>query len=101
MTYEEFKEFLRQEGETRATQGGLLAIPDLRSRVPLERPVFDEYVHRLHAERVIHLLSHVDGGACRMTSGRTAWCTTAAGSSTGSAGCRPRRRLLPELSEAR
>ena len=62
MTYEEFKEFLRQEGETRATQGGLLPIPELRSRVPLERNVFDEYVHRLHAERVVHLLSHVDGG---------------------------------------
>ncbi len=62
MIYEEFREFVRQEGETRAIQGGLLAIPDLRLRLALERAVFDEYVHRLHAERVIHLLSHVDGG---------------------------------------
>ena len=56
------QEFVRQEGETRATPGGLLAIPDLRSRLLLERSTFDEYIHRLHAERVIHLLSHVDGG---------------------------------------
>ena len=61
MNYEEFKEFLRQEGELRATQGGLVPIPELRLRVPLEREVFDEYVLRLHAERLVHLLSHVDG----------------------------------------
>lgn len=61
MLYDEFKAFLRQEGETRATQGGLLPIPELRSRVPLDRAAFDEYVHRLHTERLIHLLSHVDG----------------------------------------
>jgi len=42
--------------------GGLLPIPELRSRVPLEPPVFDAYIHRLHGERLIHLLSHVDGG---------------------------------------
>lgn len=61
VTYEEFKEFLRQEGERRATQGGLVPIPELRPRVPLERELFDEYVLRLHAERLVHLLSHVDG----------------------------------------
>lgn len=61
MTYEEFKEFLRLEGDARATQGGLLPIPELRSRVPLDRSEFDGFVHRLHAERIIHLLSHVDG----------------------------------------
>jgi hypothetical protein len=62
LLYEEFKEFLRQEGEDRAVQGGLVPIPELRSRVPLDPPVFDEYIHRLHGERLIHLLSHVDGG---------------------------------------
>ena len=61
MTYEEFKAFLRQEGELRATQGGLVAIPELRGRVAVEREVFDEYVLRLHAERLVHLLSHVEG----------------------------------------
>ena len=60
MTYEEFKAFLRQEGERRATQGGLVPIPELRLRVPVEREEFDEYVLRLHAERLVHLLSHVD-----------------------------------------
>ena len=61
MTYEEFKAFLRQEGERRATHGGLVPIPELRLRLPLDRETFDEYVLRLHAERLIHLLSHVDG----------------------------------------
>ena len=61
MTYEEFKAFLRQEGERRATQGGLMPVPELRLRVPLERETFDEYVLRLHAEGLVHLLSHVDG----------------------------------------
>ena len=61
MDYEEFTAFLRQEGERRATQGGLLPIPELRSQVPLERERFDEYVLRLHADRLVHLLSHVDG----------------------------------------
>lgn len=61
LIYEEFKAFLRQEGEHRATQGGLVPIPELRLRVPLEREEFDEYVLRLHAERLVHLLSHVDG----------------------------------------
>jgi len=61
LTYEEFEAFLRQEGERRATQGGLMPIPELRLCVPLEREEFDEYVLRLHAERLVHLLSHVDG----------------------------------------
>ena len=52
---------MRREGEGRATQGGLVPIPELRPRVPLEREAFDEFVLRLHAERLFHLLSHVDG----------------------------------------
>ena len=61
MTYEEFTASVRQEGERRVTQGGLVPIPELRLHVPLAREVFDEFVLRLHAERRIHLLSHVDG----------------------------------------
>jgi hypothetical protein len=61
LNYEEFKTFLRQEGESRATQGGLVPIPELRVRVSIERETFDTYVLRLHSERLVHLLSHVDG----------------------------------------
>ena len=61
LSYEEFKAFLCEEGERRATQGGLIPIPELRLRVPLEREAFDACVLRLHAERLVHLLSHVDG----------------------------------------
>lgn len=60
MKYEEFKTLLRQEGESRATQGGLVPIPELRPRVPITREMFDDYLLRLHAERLVHLLSHVD-----------------------------------------
>ena len=60
MTYEEFKAVLRQEGERRALEGGLVPIPELRVRVAVERALFDDYVLRLHAERLVHLLSHVD-----------------------------------------
>jgi hypothetical protein len=61
LNYEEFKALLRQEGEGRATQGGLVPIPELRGRLPLEREAFDDYVLRLHSDRLVHLLSHVDG----------------------------------------
>jgi hypothetical protein len=61
LTYEEFKALLRQDGEHRATQGGLVTIPDFRRRAAIEPQAFDQYVLRLHAEGLIHLLSHVDG----------------------------------------
>ena len=61
LTYEEFQAFVRAEGERRATRGGLIPIPELRAQVPLERAGFDAYVLRLHADRLVHLLSHVDG----------------------------------------
>jgi hypothetical protein len=61
LNYEEFKAFLQREGEGRATPGGLLAIPEMRQRVALEPEAFDEFVLRLHADRLVHLLSHVDG----------------------------------------
>jgi hypothetical protein len=62
LTYEEFQAFVREEGERRATHGGLIPIPELRAQVPLERSGFDAFVLRLHADRLVHLLSHVDGG---------------------------------------
>ena len=61
MDYEEFKVFVRQEGERRAVHGGLIPIPELRARVPLDRDPFDTFVLRLHSEQLVHLLSHVDG----------------------------------------
>lgn len=61
MSYEEFKALLRHEGESRATAGGLVPIPELRVRVSMERDLFDTYVLRLHSDRLVHLLSHVDG----------------------------------------
>jgi hypothetical protein len=61
LIYEDFKTLLREEGESRATQGGLVPIPELRLRVPVERETFDEYVLRLHVEKLVHLLSHVEG----------------------------------------
>lgn len=61
MEYEEFKALLRQEGEGRASKGGLVPIPELRPRVAVARETFDEYLLRLHADGLVHLLSHVDG----------------------------------------
>jgi hypothetical protein len=61
LTYEEFTAFVRQEGERRATQGGLIPIPELRAKASLDRGRFDSYVLRLHSDRLVHLLSHVDG----------------------------------------
>ncbi len=62
MDYEEFKVFVRQEGERRVASGGLIPIPELRVRAPLERDPFDDFITRLHADQLVHLLSHVDGG---------------------------------------
>ena len=61
MIYEDFKVLVREEGERRAAQGGLIPIPELRVRAELERDGFNQYVLRLHSERLVHLLSHVDG----------------------------------------
>jgi hypothetical protein len=60
MDYDEFKVVLREEGERRATQGGLVPIPELRPRVAVARETFDEYLLRLHTDRLVHLLSHVE-----------------------------------------
>ena len=61
MEYEEFKDVVRQAGERRVAQGGLVPIPELRRQIPaLDRQSFDDYVLALHREGAIHLLSHVE-----------------------------------------
>ena len=61
LDYEAFKHVVRQAGERRVAQGGLVPIPELRRQVPaLDRRAFDDYVLALHREGAIHLLSHVE-----------------------------------------
>ena len=61
LDYEAFKHVVRQAGERRAAQGGLVPIPELRRQIPaLDRRAFDDYVLALHREGAIHLLSHVE-----------------------------------------
>ncbi len=61
MDYEDFKRFVREAGEQRAAQGGLVALPELRRQVPsLGHELFDDFVLALHAEGAVHLLSHVE-----------------------------------------
>ena len=61
LDYEAFKHVVRQAGERRAAQGGLVPIPELRRQIPaLDPRAFDDYVLMLHREGAIHLLSHVE-----------------------------------------
>jgi hypothetical protein len=61
LDYEDFKRFVREAGERRVAQGGLVPLPDLRRQVPtLGREAFDGFVLSLHREGAIHLLSHVE-----------------------------------------
>lgn len=61
LDYEAFKHFVREAGEQRVAQGGLVPIPELRRQVPtLDREAFDAFVLDLHREGAIHLLSHVE-----------------------------------------
>src|SRR5260221_5542139 len=61
LEYEDFKRVVREAGERRVAQGGLVPIPQLRRQVPaLDRRSFDDYVLALHREGSIHLLSHVE-----------------------------------------
>ena len=60
-TTTEFKDVVREAGERRVAQGGLVPIPELRRQVPaLDRRAFDDFVLALHREGAIHLLSHVE-----------------------------------------
>ena len=61
LNYEAFKHVVREAGERRVAQGGLVPIPELRRQVPaLDRQSFDDYVLALHREGAIHLQSHVE-----------------------------------------
>lgn len=61
LDYDEFKHLVREAGERRVAQGGLVPIPELRRQIPtLDRRAFDDFVLALHREGQIHLLSHVE-----------------------------------------
>jgi hypothetical protein len=61
LDYAEFKHVVREAGERRLVQGGLVPLPELRRQVPaLGRQAFDDFVLALHREGAIHLLSHVE-----------------------------------------
>ena len=61
LDYEEFKHVVREAGERRAAQGGLVPLPELRREVPtLDHQAFDAYILALHREGAVHLLSHVE-----------------------------------------
>lgn len=60
--YEEFQAEVLRASQGSGPSVGLLAIPDLRRAVGerISRRDFDDYVMRLHADGLIHLMSHVD-----------------------------------------
>jgi hypothetical protein len=60
LDYSEFKLLVREAGEKRAAQGGLVPIPELRRLAPVERREFDAFILAMHREGVVHLLSHVE-----------------------------------------
>jgi hypothetical protein len=62
VSYEEFKALVREAGERRARQGGLIPIPELwrHCEAALPRSDFDHFVVSLDSEGLVHLLSHVD-----------------------------------------
>ena len=60
--YDDFKVEVRKAAERGETSFGLLAIPDLRRALggSISRDDFDQFVMRLHADGLVHLMSHVD-----------------------------------------
>ena len=60
LEYDDFKRCVREAGEQRAAQGGLVPIPELRRQCQTDRREFDEYVLALHREGAVHLLSHIE-----------------------------------------
>lgn len=61
LDYQAFKTLVRDAGERRVAQGGLVPIPELRRQAAeLDRKAFDDFVLSLHREGAIHLLSHVE-----------------------------------------
>jgi hypothetical protein len=62
LIYEDFKTEVRKASEEGGPSMGLVAIPDLRRTVgtAISRQDFDEFVMRLHADGLVHLMSHVE-----------------------------------------
>jgi len=60
--YEEFKAEVREASQRGGPAVGLVAIPELRRTLGerASREEFDGYVLRLHAEGLVHLMSHVE-----------------------------------------
>ena len=60
--YEAFKAEVRSASQRSGPSIGLLAIPDVRRSLGerVSREEFDTFVMRLHAEGLVHLMSHVD-----------------------------------------
>lgn len=62
MSYEEFKARVREASQRGGPAVGLVGIPDLRRSMGdhASREEFNAFVLRLHAEGLVHLMSHVD-----------------------------------------
>jgi len=60
--YEAFKAELRSASQRSDASIGLLAIPDVRRSLGerVSREDFDAFVMRLHADGLVHLMSHVE-----------------------------------------
>jgi hypothetical protein len=63
--YEEFQAEVRRASQRAGPSVGLLAIPELRQALGdrVSRQEFEAFVMRLHAEGLVHLMSHVDPGS--------------------------------------
>jgi len=63
--YEEFKARVRDASQQGGPVGGLVGIPTLRRALAdhTSRGEFDSLVLRLHADGLVHLMSHVDPDA--------------------------------------
>ena len=62
MNYEDFKTDVREASQRGGPAPGLVALPELRRTLAdrLARQEFDVFVMRLHAEGLVHLMSHVE-----------------------------------------
>ena len=62
MIYEEFKARVREASQDGSPVSGLVGIPALRRAIGdhASREEFDAYVLRLHADGLVHVMSHVE-----------------------------------------
>jgi hypothetical protein len=60
--YEDFKARVREASQRGGPAVGLVGIPDLRRGLgdQASREEFNSFVMRLHADGLVHLMSHVD-----------------------------------------